>query len=160
MVSIGDRLPGAEVMTMTSAGPQNVRAAELLRQGKAVLFGVPGAFTPVCSDFHLPGFVLRAAELRAKGIGKIACVSVNDPFVMAAWAEAEEATDDIIMLADPGAQFAAAMGLEVDASEFGLGTRSQRYAVVLDDGVITDLLVEQHFADHVVSTADAVLSRL
>lgn len=160
MVRIGDRFPNVEVMTMTSDGPQQVRTHELLGQGKVVLFAVPGAFTPVCSDFHLPGFVLRAPELRAKGISKLACVSVNDPFVMAAWAEAEEATNDIIMIADPEAQLTAAMGLEADASEFGLGIRSQRYATVLDNGMITQLQVEQHFANHVVSTAEAVLTRL
>lgn len=160
MVCIGDRVPDVEVMTMTSDGPQQVRTYELLGQGEVVLFAVPGAFTPVCSDFHLPGFVLRAPELRSKGISKLACVSVNDPFVMDAWAKAEEATDDIIMIADPEAQFTAAMGLEADASEFGLGTRSQRYAAVLDDGVITQLQVEQHFADHVVSTAETLLTRL
>lgn len=160
MVYIGERFPDVKVMTMTSDGPKEVQTNYLLGKGRVILFAVPGAFTPVCSDYHLPGFVLRAPEFRAKGISKIACVSVNDPFVMEAWAKAMEATDDVIMLADVTGQLTSAMGLEADANEFGLGIRSHRYVVVLDDGVITHLQVEQHFTDHVVSTAEAILNQL
>jgi peroxiredoxin len=120
MVSIGDHVPDIQVMIMTGDGPQRVQTGALLGQGKAVLFAVPGAFTPVCSDFHLPGFVLRADDLKAKGIDTIACVAVNDPFVMSAWGKAEGANGDIIMLADPDAAFTSAMGMDTDASEFGL----------------------------------------
>jgi peroxiredoxin len=160
MVSIGDHVPDVQVMTMTSDGLQRVQTGELLGRGTAVLFAVPGAFTPVCSDFHLPGFVLRAEDLKVKGVDTIACVSVNDPFVMGAWGRAEGTNGDIVMLADPDAAFTSAMGMETDASDFGLGKRSQRYAAIIHDGQIDKLLVEEHFVDHAVSTADAVLTEL
>lgn len=160
MVSIGDHVPDVQVMTMTADGLQRVQTGALLGSGRVVLFAVPGAFTPVCSDFHLPGFVLRADDLKAKGVDTIACVSVNDPFVMGAWGKAEGTNGDIIMLADPDAAFTNAMGMDTDASEFGLGARSQRYAAILQDGRINKLLVEECFVDHSVSTADAVLAEL
>ena len=160
MVSIGDQVPDVQLMIMTGDGPQRVRTGAVLGQGTAVLFAVPGAFTPVCSDFHLPGFVLRADDLKAKGVDTIACVAVNDPFVMGAWGETEGANGNIIMLADPDAAFSNAMGMDTDASEFGLGSRSQRYAAILQDGRINKLLVEKRFVDHTVSTAEAVLAEL
>jgi glutaredoxin/glutathione-dependent peroxiredoxin len=160
MVSIGDHVPDVQVMTMTADGLQRVQTGALLGSGRVVLFAVPGAFTPVCSDFHLPGFVLRADDLKAKGVDTIACVSVNDPFVMGAWGKAEGTNGDIIMLADPHGAFTSAMGMDTDASEFGLGARSQRYAAILQDGRINKLLVEDRFVDHAVSTADAVLAEL
>jgi len=160
MVSIGDQVPDVQLMIMTGDGPQRVRTGAVLGQGTAVLFAVPGAFTPVCSDFHLPGFVLRADDLKAKGVDTIACVAVNDPFVMGAWGETEGANGNIIMLADPDAAFTTAMGMDTDASEFGLGSRSQRYAAILKDGRINKLLVEKRFVDHTVSTAEAVLAEL
>jgi len=160
MVSIGDQVPDVQLMIMTGDGPQRVRTGAVLGQGTAVLFAVPGAFTPVCSDFHLPGFVLRADDLKAKGVDTIACVAVNDPFVMGAWGETEGANGNIIMLADPDAAFTNAMGMDTDASEFGLGSRSQRYAAILKDGRINKLLVEKRFVDHTVSTAEAVLAEL
>ena len=159
-VGVSDRLPDVEVMVMTDRGPTPVGIGELLGTGTVVLIGVPGAFTPVCSDHHLPGFVLRADDLRAKGVTTIACLSVNDAFVMGAWGRAEGADESVLMIADPDAAFTRAMGLATDASDFGLGTRSERYAAVLQDGVITGLHVEAHFVDHAVSTADAVLSQL
>ena len=110
---------------------------EVLGQGKVVLFGVPGAFTPTCSDHHLPGFVLRAEELRAKGAEKVVCVSVNDPFVMGAWGQDQNVGDTVVMLADGNGELAEAMGLTMDGSGFGLGPRSQRFAAIIDDGVVT-----------------------
>ena len=160
MVRIGDQVPDVQVMTMTADGLQRVQTGALLGTGRVVLFAVPGAFTPVCSDFHLPGFVLRADDLKAKGVDTIACVSVNDPFVMGAWGKAEGTNGEIIMLADPDAAFTGAMGMDTDASEFGLGARSQRYAAILQDGRISKLLVEERFVDHSISTADAVLAEL
>ncbi|MGH3765202.1 MAG: peroxiredoxin [Pseudonocardiaceae bacterium] len=160
MISIGEHVPDVEVMVMTADGLQRVRTGALLGSGKAVLFAVPGAFTPVCSDFHLPGFVLTVDDLKAKGVDTIACVSVNDPFVMGAWGDAEGTKNDIMMLADTDGAFTSAMGMNTDASEHGLGARSQRYAAILQDGRITKLLVEEHYVDHAVSTADAVLAEL
>ncbi|MCD2193667.1 peroxiredoxin [Actinomycetospora endophytica] len=144
---------------VTPAGTEDVRTGELFATGKIVLFGVPGAFTPVCSDFHLPGFVLKTDELKAKGIDTIACVSVNDAFVMGAWANSE-AAEGIVMLADDAAAFTAAMGLTTDASSFGLGTRSERYAAIIENGVLTSIRVEKEFVDHEVSTAEHVLAAL
>ena len=160
MTSIGDPVPDATVMINTADGPSPTSAKELLGSGRIVLIGVPGAFTPVCSDFHLPGFVLAADQLKEKGIEKIAVVSVNDAFVMGAWGQAEGAGSEFVMIADPDAAFARAMGLDTDASSFGLGTRSERYAAVIEDGVFTQLDVEEQFVDHKVSTAEAVLAKL
>ncbi len=160
MAIAGDRLPDVQVMTMAPDGPQHVRTHELLGEGRVVLFAVPGAFTPVCSDHHLPGFVFRVPDLKSKGVDLIACLSVNDPFVMAAWGDVHAVGNEILMIGDPEALFTAAMGMEVDASEFGLGDRSQRYAAIVEDGTIIRLAVEDHFAEHLVSGADAVLSHL
>ena len=129
-------------MTWGAEGPTPVQTGDVLGTGKVVIFAVPGAFTPTCSDFHLPGYVLRAEELRAKGVDKVVCVSVNDPFVMNAWGEQQNVGTDVMMLADGNAEFAQAVGLVMDGSGFGLGTRSQRYAAVLEDGVVTMLNVE------------------
>jgi peroxiredoxin len=124
-----------------------------------VLFAVPGAFTPTCSDYHLPGFVVRADELKAKGVSTIACISVNDPFVMGAWGSAQNVGDNVVMVADGNAEFARAVGLESDISVAGLGTRSKRYAAILDDGVVSFLAVETD-AGLNVSSAEAVLAAL
>ena len=141
-IQVGDRIPDIKVMTWGAEGPTPVQTGDVLGTGKVVIFAVPGAFTPTCSDFHLPGYVLRAEELRAKGVDKVVCVSVNDPFVMNAWGEQQNVGTDVMMLADGNAEFAQAVGLVMDGSGFGLGTRSQRYAAVLDDGVVTMLNVE------------------
>src|SRR5271155_4908398 len=125
-IAVGDRVPEVTLMTMTNAGPKPVSSREVLGQGKVVLFAVPGAFTPTCSDYHLPGFVLRAEELRAKGVETIACLSVNDPFVMGAWGKDQNVGNDVVMLADGNGEFTKAVGLELDGSAVGLGTRSQR----------------------------------
>jgi peroxiredoxin len=159
MIAVGEKIPDVALKAVTSDGVEDVRTGELLGRGKVVLFGVPGAFTPVCSDFHLPGFVLKVDDLKAKGVDQIFCVSVNDAFVMGAWARSEDA-DGITMLADGAAAFASAMGLTTDASSFGLGTRSERYAAVLENGVVTSIDVEKEFVDHEVSTAEHVLAVL
>jgi peroxiredoxin len=159
MIAVGDTVPDVALKAVTTGTTTDVATADLLGSGKVVLFGVPGAFTPVCSDFHLPGFVLMTDDLRAKGVEKIFCVSVNDAFVMGAWAKSENAVG-ITMLADDAAAFTAAMGLTTDASSFGLGTRSERYAAVLEDGVVTSIEVEKEFVDHEVSTAEHVLAAL
>lgn len=160
MPAIGDRVPDTTVMITTPDGPGPASSAELLGSGTVVLVGVPGAFTPVCSDFHLPGFVLAADQLTEKGVDRIAFVSVNDAFVMGAWGRAEDVGQQFLMIADPDAAFARAMGMDTDAGAFGLGIRSQRYAAIIEDGVITSFDVEEEFVDHEVSTAEAVLARL
>ena len=141
-IAVGDKIPDVEVKTMGAEGPQSVRTGEVLGTGKVVLFAVPGAFTPGCSKIHLPGYVQHGDELKAKGVSTIACVAVNDPWVMQAWADAQGATGKIVMLADGNGEFTRAMGLDVDLSVAGLGSRSQRYAAIIDDGVITSLDVE------------------
>lgn len=158
-VAAGDEIPDVEVRTMGPEGPTNVRTGDVLGTGKVVLFGVPGAFTPGCSKVHLPGFVQHAAELIGKGVTLIACVSVNDVWVMDAWGRSQGAEDKILMLADGNGDFTRAMGLEFDATGIGLGMRSQRYAAVIEDGVIVRLDVER-VPGVDVSSCEAVLSHL
>jgi peroxiredoxin len=158
-ISVGERIPDVKLMTMTDEGPRPVQSGDVLGKGKVVLFAVPGAFTPTCSDHHLPGFVLRADDLRAKGVDTVACVAVNDPFVMGAWGQSQNTGDSVLMLSDGNGTFTAEMGLELDGSGFGLGTRSQRYAAILEDGVITELMVEPAPGLD-VSSADSVLAKL
>ena len=158
-IAVGDKVPDVEVKTMGPEGPQSVRTGEVLGTGKVVLFAVPGAFTPGCSKIHLPGYVQHGDELQAKGVSTIACIAVNDPWVMEAWGDAQGATGKILMLADGNGDFAQAMGLEVDLSVAGLGSRSQRYAAVIDDGVITSLDVEPNPGVD-VSKCENVLAKL
>jgi glutaredoxin/glutathione-dependent peroxiredoxin len=158
-ISVGDRIPDVKLMTMTGDGVAPVQSGEVLGKGKVVLFGVPGAFTPTCSDHHLPGFVLRADDIKAKGVDTIACIAVNDVFVMGAWGEAQGTSDKVTMLADGNGDFAAEVGLTLDGSGFGLGTRSQRYAAIIEDGVVTELMVEPNPGVD-VSSAESVLARL
>jgi peroxiredoxin len=158
-IAVGETIPDVEVAVPGAEGPKRVQTAELLGSGRVVLFGVPGAFTPTCSDYHLPGFVLRADDLKAKGVDVIACMSVNDQFVMAAWAEARDVGDSVVMIADGSADLTKALGLEIDLSGGGLGLRSKRFAAIIDDGVVTDLAVEDGLGLN-VSTADAVLAKL
>ena len=158
-ISVGDTIPDVTLRTMTEDGPKPVQSADVLGKGKVVLFAVPGAFTPTCSDHHLPGFVLRAEELQAKGVDTVACVSVNDVFVMGAWGDAREAGDKVLMLADGNGEFTAEVGLEMDGSGFGLGTRSQRYAAIITDGVVTDIAVEPGPGLD-VSSVESVLAKL
>ena len=158
-IAVGDRIPDVKVFTFSDKGPEATTSTDVLGQGKVVLFGVPGAFTPTCSDHHLPGFVMRAEELKAKGVDKVACISVNDPFVMDAWAKDQNVGDLVVMLADGNGDFTRAVGLEMDGSGFGLGRRSQRYAMGIDDGVVTTLNVEPG-PGLSVSAADAILAEL
>jgi glutaredoxin/glutathione-dependent peroxiredoxin len=158
-VQPGDRLPDVEVRVMGETGPEAVRTGELLGNGRVVLFAVPGAFTPGCSKVHLPGFVQHAAELTAKGVDTIACIAVNDAWVMDAWGREQGVEDKILMLADGNGEFTRAMGLEFDGAVVGLGPRSQRYAAVIEDGVISRLDVEEKPGVD-VSSCLAVLSHL
>ncbi len=158
-IEVGDRVPEVTFKQLTSDGIQDVPSGELLAGKKVVLFAVPGAFTPTCSDIHMPGFVEKYADLEAKGVDTVACVSVNDPFVMAAWAKSRGIPEKLLVLSDGNGEFARAMGLELDASRFGMGTRSRRFAAIIDDGVVTMLGVEP--AGEVgVSSAEAVLEAL
>ena len=159
-ISVGDPLPDAELRTMTPDGPTVVKTGEVLGTGKVVLFAVPGAFTPGCSNIHLPGFVERADELKAKGVTTIACVAVNDPFVMSVWDKASAIDGQIEMLSDGNAEFTKALGLDFDASAVGLGTRSKRYAMVVDNGVVRTLLVEDVPSQAEKSSAEAILATL
>ncbi len=158
-IAVGDKLPDVSVKVPSPDGPKAVQTGELLGTGKVVLFGVPGAFTPTCSDFHLPGFVLRAEELEAKGVDVIACVSVNDAFVMGAWGAAQEVGEKVVLLADGSADLTKALGLEIDLSGGGLGIRSKRFALIAEDGVVTEVAVEDGLGLE-VSSADAVLAKL
>lgn len=158
-IAVGDRVPDVKVFTFGDKGPEATTSDEVLGKGKVVLFGVPGAFTPTCSDHHLPGFVLRAADLRAKGVDRIVCVSVNDPFVMGAWGQDQQVGDAVVMLADGNGELTKAMGLTMDGSGFGLGTRSQRYAAILEDGIVSWLAVEPGPGLN-VSSAEEVLAAL
>jgi peroxiredoxin len=142
-ISKGDQIPDVELFTMGEQGPQKVTTGEVLGSGKVVLFAVPGAFTPGCSMTHLPGFVERADELKAKGVDTLACIAVNDAFVMGAWGEAHGVDGKIVMLADGNGAFTEAVGLVMDGSGFGLGQRSKRYAAVIEDGVVTQLEVDE-----------------
>lgn len=158
-IAVGDRVPDVQIHAATSEGIKPVSSSEVLGKGKVVLFAVPGAFTPTCSEQHLPGFVVRADELRAKGVDTVACISVNDAFVMGAWGKDREVGDSLTMLADGSGEFTKAMGLEMDGTKFGLGTRSQRYAAVIEDGIIKELFVEPG-PGLKASSAEAVLAAL
>ena len=158
-LSVGDRLPETGFMTMTADGPSKLSTDDVFKGKTVALFAVPGAFTPTCSARHLPGFVDKAAEIKAKGVDTIACVSVNDVFVMDAWGKAQNAGDDVLMLADGNGEFAKAVGLEMDGSGFGMGTRSQRFSMIVKDGVVSELNVEAPGAFE-VSSADHILGQL
>ena len=158
-IQVGDTLPSINLTTMTSEGPKPVSLTELSAGKKVVLFAVPGAFTPTCSVQHLPGFLEKNRELKDKGVDIVACISVNDPFVMQAWGEDRKVGDDLLMLSDGNGEFTAAIGLEMDGSGFGLGTRSQRYAMVIDDGVVSILNVESGPGLD-VSSAETILEQL
>ena len=141
-IKVGDRIPSATLKQMTKDGPANVTTDQLFKGKTVVLFSVPGAFTPTCHAKHLPGFVHNVDKLKAKGVDSIACLAVNDVFVMDAWGKASGTGDKIMMLADGNADFTKALGLELDASGFGMGTRGKRFALVAKDGVVTQLNVE------------------
>ena len=158
-VQVGDKIPSATLMTMTADGPQAVQTDVVFGGRTVALFAVPGAFTPTCSAKHLPGFKERAADLKAKGVDQIACVSVNDAFVMGAWAEDQGVKDEMTLLADGNGEFTRALGLEMDAAKFGMGPRSQRYSMLVEDGVVKKLNVEQG-GEFRVSSADYLLDQL
>ncbi len=158
-IAVGDAIPDVKVMTMGPDGPTPVQTGEVLGTGKVVLFAVPGAFTPTCSDYHLPSYLLRNDELKAKGVDSVVCLSVNDPFVMGAWGEQHRVGDRVTLLADGNGEFTKVVGLEMDGSKFGLGTRSQRYAMVIENGRVSALYVEPG-PGLSVSAADAVLAEL
>lgn len=157
-ISVGDSLPDVTLVKATPDGPEKVQSKDFFAGRKVALFSVPGAFTPTCSARHLPGYVEKADELKAKGVDEIACTAVNDAFVMSAWKGANDA-DAITMLADGNGDFAEAVGLTMDGSGFGLGKRGQRYSMIVDDGVVKELNVEQP-GDFSVSSADHMLGQM
>ncbi|WP_431303492.1 peroxiredoxin [Sediminicoccus sp. BL-A-41-H5] len=158
-IKVGDKIPSAKLMQATADGPQEVTTEEFFGGKTVVLFGVPGAFTPTCSAKHLPGFVNHAAEFKAKGVDAIACMAVNDVFVMGAWGKDQNAIGSVAMLADGSAAFTQAMGLEFDLTARGLGMRCQRFALVAKNGVVTHVAVEEPGAFE-VSKAETVLGAL
>jgi len=158
MIKVGDTLPSTKFVKATAEGPQQVDSKDYFAGKKVALFSVPGAFTPTCSARHLPGFVDKADDLKAKGIDEIACTAVNDAFVMGAWGKSANA-DAITMLADGNGDFAEAVGLTMDGSGFGMGKRGQRFAMVVNDGVVEQLFVEEP-GDFKVSSADYMLEKL
>jgi len=158
-ISVGDKLPEGTMMTMTADGPGPVSISEFFAGKKVAFVSVPGAFTPTCSAKHLPGFVEKADELAAKGVDAIACMSVNDVFVMAAWGKDQGVGDKVTMLADGSGNYAKALGLELDLSGFGMGERSKRFSMIVDDGVVTELNVEEN-GDFRVSSAEYMLDQL
>jgi peroxiredoxin len=157
-IQTGDKIPDATFTIMAESGPAPLTTAELFSGRKVVLFSVPGAFTPTCSAKHLPGFVDYADEILGKGVDAIACMSVNDVFVMNAWGKSANA-DKISMLADGNGEFTRAIGLELDASAFGMGERSQRFALVAEDGIVTQLFIEGP-GEFLVSSAEHILASL
>ncbi len=157
-ISVGNEIPDVPLFRATSDGPEAVNSKEFFAGRKVVLFAVPGAFTPTCSAKHLPGFVAKAGEIKAKGVDEIVCLASNDAFVLQAWADAEKATD-VTMLSDGDLAFVNATGLELDLTGRGLGKRANRFAMIVDDGKVTDLAVEEPGAFD-VSSAEAVLAKL
>ncbi|MEE8500919.1 MAG: peroxiredoxin [Kiloniellales bacterium] len=158
-IQVGERIPSATLYRMTENGPEAITTDEIFKGKKVVLFAVPGAFTPTCSAKHLPGFVGKADEIKAKGVDTIACMSVNDAFVMGAWGKDQGAGDKVLMLADGSAELTKAMGLEIDLTPRGLGVRSDRYAMIVEDGEVTLLNREAPRAFD-VSSAQTVLAAL
>ena len=158
-IQVGDRIPSATLLKATPEGPQPVSTDDFFAGRKVALFSVPGAFTPTCSARHLPGFVDKADELRGRGVDEIACVSVNDAFVLQAWAQQAGAEGKVTMLADGNGDFARALGLVMDGSKFGMGQRDQRFSMIVNDGVVESVNVEEPGAFS-VSSADYMLERL
>ena len=158
-ISVGDRIPNVNFTTMSEEGPKPVGYTDLFEGKRVALFAVPGAFTPTCSIQHLPGFVTSASEIKSKGADTVACISVNDPFVMDAWAKERGVNDELLMLSDGNCEFTSAIGLEMDGSGFGLGKRSQRYAMIVDDGVVSVLNIEAG-PQLEVSSAESILKEM
>lgn len=157
-IQVGDRIPDVTLSIATPEGPQPISTSDYFSGKRVALFAVPGAFTPTCSARHLPSYVQKASELKSKGIDEIACISVNDPFVMAAWGE-RDGSPDITMLADGNGQFAEAVGLSMDGAKFGMGSRSQRYSMIVNDGVVEQVNVEAP-GEYRASSAEHLLEQL
>ena len=158
-IKAGDRMPDGKLSVMGANGPDSITTGELFDGKKVVLFAVPGAFTPTCSARHLPGFVEQADAIRSKGVDTVACLSVNDVFVMAAWGKSAAAEGHVLMLADGNGDYVKALGLELDASGFGMGTRSRRFSAIIDDGVVSTLNIEPG-GQFGLSSADTILEQL
>jgi peroxiredoxin len=159
MIKVGDKLPDVQFNVPTSEGMKQMRTAEIFGGKTLALFAVPGAFTPTCSARHLPSFREHSEAIKARGVDVIACTSVNDHFVMNAWAKDQNVVDDIVMLADGSGEFAKAVGLDADFSKFGMGARSKRYSMIVKDGVVQTLNVEEP-GEYKVSSAEHLLSQL
>lgn len=157
-IKVGDAIPQASMKIMGDKGPQDISTGDIFAGKKVVLFAVPGAYTPTCSASHLPGFVASADKIKAKGVDAIVCLSVNDAFVMDAWGKGQNA-EELLMVADGNGDFTKALGLEMDASSFGLGTRSSRYSLIAEDGKVTTLNLEKGGAFE-VSSAEVILEAL
>ena len=158
-IKVGDKMPAGTLTLVTSEGPQKVSAEEFFKGKKVVLFSVPGAFTPTCDAKHLPGFVEKAGDIRAKGVDTIACIAVNDAFVMKAWGKSQNCDGKVQMIADGNAEYTKALGLDMDASGFGIGSRGQRFALIVDNGIVKNVNVEAK-GEFNVSSADSVLGQL
>jgi peroxiredoxin len=158
-IKTGDKMPSGTFKHMTADGPKNITTDELFKGKKVVLFSVPGAFTPTCDAKHLPGFVAHAADIKGKGVDTVACMAVNDVFVMNAWGKHSNVADKVLMLADGNGDYAKALGLEMNATGFGMGMRGQRFALVVNDGTVTGVFVEGP-GEFKVSSAEHVLGQL
>jgi peroxiredoxin len=157
-IQTGDKIPAAAFKIMTADGPKDLTTDEVFAGKKVVFFAVPGAFTPGCSMTHLPGYVVNADKIKAKGVDTIACMAVNDAFVMGAWGKDQNA-EEILMLADGNGEFTRAIGMEMDGSGFGLGIRCKRFAMIVDDGTVTHLAIEPP-GGIVISAAEAIMEKL
>jgi peroxiredoxin len=158
-IAVGQKIPSASLRQMTPEGPKEITSDELFKGKKVAVFGLPGAFTPTCSAKHLPGYVDKAADLKTKGVDRIACISVNDAFVMDAWGKSQNVGDKVMMLADGNADFVKALGLDNDFSKNGMGVRSKRFSMLVEDGVVKQLNVEPQGAFE-ISSADYMLGKL
>ena len=159
-ISVGDKMPEGTMMTMGDGGPQPVPTSELFSGKKVVLFGLPGAFTPTCSAKHVPSYVQHADDLKAKGVDTIACMSVNDPFVMGAWGKDQSAGDKVMMLADGSAEYTRKLGLELDLTARGMGVRATRFSILVDDGTVRAVNIEENPGEMAVSGADTIMGQL
>jgi len=159
-ISKGKTLPPATLKQMTTDGIKDINLASLLAGKKVIMFSLPGAYTPICSTAHLPGYVAEADKLKAAGTAEIICISVNDPFVMSAWGIEHGAEGKVLMLSDPEANFTRSIGMSLDLKDFGLGERSQRYSMIVDNGVVTTVNVEKSIFDHDSSAASSLLANV
>tara|TARA_R110002167_G_scaffold89012_6_gene240088 strand:- start:23229 stop:23708 length:480 start_codon:yes stop_codon:yes gene_type:complete len=157
-IATGDKIPAVTLKIMGAKGPEDISTETIFKGKKVVMFAVPGAFTPGCTVTHLPGYVVLADKIKAKSVDSIVCLSVNDAFVMGAWGKSQNA-DELLMVADGNGEFTKAAGLEMDATGFGMGTRSKRYAMIVEDGVVSHLAVEPAGGIE-VSAAEAILAKL